>query len=348
MADSQSFGMTIFTICSNNYLAQAKVLGDSLQKINPNYNFKIFLCDKFNAAINYNTLGHQVIEIESFAPEISELAEKYHIIELNTAMKPRVIEFLFEHLKVEKVVYLDPDIFVSHSLSELENYLDHYSILLTPHVNTPIPLDGKQPSESLFLNYGIYNLGFIALNNDENSSALVKWWKNTTYTQGFVSVCNGLFVDQLPMNLAPLFFKGVKILREMGYNMAPWNLHERELFMRGDNYYVNDLSPLYFYHFSNFIVNSNELPLQNHNRFTLKSRPDLLAIHELYNQCLIAAKFDDFSRISCAYNTIYQKAIAKRSPQNLQRVHLLQRVITSIKKQVPHSVKIFIRKRINL
>ena len=235
MADSQSVGMTIFTICSNNYLAQAKVLGDSLQKVNPNYNFKIFLCDKFDAAINYNTIGHEVIEIESFAPEISDLAEKYHIIELNTAMKPRVIEFLFEYLKAEKVVYLDPDIFVNHSLSELENYLDHYSILLTPHVNTPIPLDGMQPSESLFLNYGIYNLGFIALQNDENSNALVKWWKNTTYTQGFVSVCNGLFVDQLPMNLAPLFFKGVKILREMGYNMAPWNLHERKLSFRSDS-----------------------------------------------------------------------------------------------------------------
>jgi hypothetical protein len=42
---SQKFA---FTICSINYLAQAKVLADSLKKTNPDYEFVIGLCDKID------------------------------------------------------------------------------------------------------------------------------------------------------------------------------------------------------------------------------------------------------------------------------------------------------------
>lgn len=154
--------MTIFTICSNNYLAQAIVLGNSVKENNPNDNFSIFLCDKKSSKINYEELPHEVIELEIVEPNIVELAKKYNIIELNTAVKPTVFKYLFKN-GVEKAIYLDPDIFVFQPLDILNDELENYSILLTPHIFKPIPLDGKTPSESTFLNYGIYNLGFLAL-----------------------------------------------------------------------------------------------------------------------------------------------------------------------------------------
>jgi len=55
-----------FTLCSNNYLAQAKTLGNSLLKNNPDYLFFIGLVDKFNPEIDYTIFKpYQVIEIES-------------------------------------------------------------------------------------------------------------------------------------------------------------------------------------------------------------------------------------------------------------------------------------------
>lgn len=57
--------------------------------------------------------------------------------------------------------------------------LDKYSILLTPHIYTPVPVDGKKPGENTFLNYGIYNLGFLALKNDFTAREFAHWWKKS-------------------------------------------------------------------------------------------------------------------------------------------------------------------------
>ncbi len=106
-------------------------------------------------------------------------------------------------------------------MSDLQKYLENYSIVLVPHIYTPIPMDGKTPQESNFLNYGIYNLGFIAVKNTTISVQFIRWWKDTTYNFGFFSVKDGLFVDQLPINLVPIFFEEVYIITHFGYNMAP-------------------------------------------------------------------------------------------------------------------------------
>ena len=42
-----------FTLCSNNYLAQAKTLGDSFKKHHPDFEFIIGLVDDFSDQIDY-------------------------------------------------------------------------------------------------------------------------------------------------------------------------------------------------------------------------------------------------------------------------------------------------------
>src|SRR5262249_49877928 len=144
------------------------------------------------------------------------------------------------------------------------------------HILTPIQLDGKRPTENTFLRYGVYNLGFISARRTDESLALMRWWKERTYSAGHFSPDGGMFVDQLYMNLAPLLFGGISVLRHEGYNVAPWNLHERVLSNKDGSYVVNDTFPLVFFHFSSFRVDSGELPLHHYNRFTMKSRPDLV------------------------------------------------------------------------
>jgi hypothetical protein len=71
-----------FTICSNNYLAYAKILGKSLKKYEPDSKFFIFLCDEKNAAIDYTILADEVIPMHEIEPQLPALALKYNIIEL--------------------------------------------------------------------------------------------------------------------------------------------------------------------------------------------------------------------------------------------------------------------------
>ena len=79
-----------FTICSNNYLAQAKILCDSLLENNPNYKVVIGLCDELSDSIDYSFFNNieiiNVSKIDIFCFE--EIIKKYNIIELNTSIKP--------------------------------------------------------------------------------------------------------------------------------------------------------------------------------------------------------------------------------------------------------------------
>ncbi|HEX4374282.1 MAG TPA: hypothetical protein VHZ50_13355, partial [Puia sp.] len=88
--------MYSFTICSNNYLAQATVLGNSVKLHNPSYQFTIFLVDEKNEKIDYEKIGHEIIPVHLIEPDLDKLVLKYDIIELNTCIKPRIFEYLFE------------------------------------------------------------------------------------------------------------------------------------------------------------------------------------------------------------------------------------------------------------
>lgn len=296
-----------FTICSNNYLAQAAVLGRSLKALAPGVSFFIFLCDKKRADIDYSTLADEVIPVAAIEPAMQELAHKYNIIELNTCVKPRAIEYLLQERKAAKVLYLDPDIKVYSPLTPLFTALDSSDIILTPHVYTPIPIDNKKPAEHTFLNYGIYNLGFVGVSNRAEALRFTSWWKEHTYKEGYFAPEKGIFVDQLPINHAPIFFENVQILPYRGANMAPWNLHERYLGIVNGQYVVNEKEPLMFFHFSSFGIDKNELPLHHYNRFKLADRPDLHTLYAEYNEELKAAGYAFYKPFESSYS-IMRKA----------------------------------------
>src|ERR1700761_4920483 len=107
----------IFTVCSNNYLAKAHVLGISVRKHEPDSCFFIFLCDEKDERIDYPSLADEVITISSIEPEFLQLVLKYNIVELNTSVKPRVFEYLIHGRGFDKVIYLDPDIKLYNSLT---------------------------------------------------------------------------------------------------------------------------------------------------------------------------------------------------------------------------------------
>lgn len=295
----------VFTICSNNYLAQAKTLGDSLLKYNPDYKFIIFLCDKKNEKIDYSFFDpYQIIEAcEIGIEKFDEMDKKYNIIELNTSVKPFVFDYIYNNFQDAKfVMYFDPDTCVFDKLAPIEEELENSSILLTPHIYTPIEFDGKTPTENTFTQHGTYNLGFLGTKRDKNTFELLTWWKRRLEINCFNRPQNGVFVDQLPMNFAPLFFDGVQISDNWGLNMAPWNLHERFLTLKDKKYFINDKKPLIFYHFSNCSPLEPDLLSNYYNRITFSGQGSLKEIYANYKTTVLKNNYAKFSQIKCIYS----------------------------------------------
>jgi len=338
----------IFTICSNNYLAQASVLEQSLRTHHTDFIFFTILVDERSHLVNYDQLPFECIPIAEIEPDIASLMERYNIVELNTCVKPTIFQHFFDKHQADKIIYLDPDISVYHSLHNLDTLFETNDILLTPHIYTPIPIDGEKPDENHFLNHGTFNLGFIAVQKSQESDKFISWWKNRTYLNGYSRVWDGIFVDQLYINLVPVFFKGVHIIMDWGYNMAPWNLHERYLTDKGNGVYlVNNKEALKFYHFSSFKINSNELPIHFYTRFRLADRPDLQNILTAYNNALLAAGYLHYQTIKCLYAEKYktQKALeeqerwSKKGPIVKLLIKLVKSLPAQWRKNLKNSIK---------
>lgn len=330
----------IFTICSNNYLAQAKALGDSILETNPEYRFFIGLVDTLSPEINYETeIGHPVILANEIGiPDFESLWEKYNIIELNTCVKPFFLEYFTNQYKdLSYLMYFDPDTFVFGNIADIEaEFIDGKEIILTPHILTPIPLDGKMPNEHLFLNFGTYNLGFIGIKNPSNNISFFKWWGERTYNIGFDRVSEGLFVDQLWMNFTPIFYSNTVVSKNAGLNMGPWNLHERFLSKNSEQkWIVNKNIELVFYHFSNYKFSKPEILASYYDRFGFDDRKDLIELYKDYLEILIQNNIEKLSGLKCHYVTLRNDYLENQKVQ--------QPVSKSLKTKIKDKLKSYIK-----
>lgn len=293
-----------FTLCSINYLAQAQTLGQSLRKTNPNVEFVIGLVDRLdNVDFEPDKIPpFQLLEIDKINIEcLEEMCEIYDITELNTAVKPFYFDyFLKNRPEVKNIIYFDPDIIVFDSLQSLEGNLQTYSIVLTPHITSPI-LDKFETREIDHLNTGLYNLGFVAISRSNVSIRMIDWWMERLKKDCRIDLCNGLFVDQHWMIFVPIFFReSVLVDNYYGYNVAYWNLHERQVTLNNGKYFINDV-PLIFFHFSGYSINKPEEVSKYQDRSNFENRPDIIPLFEYYAKQLLDNFNAYYSQFSCYY-----------------------------------------------
>jgi hypothetical protein len=98
---------------------------------------------------------------------------------------------------------------------------------------------------------GVFNLGFLALRRTREVDAMLAWWESRLRDGAAVDLAAGSFTDQKWADLVPAYVESMAVLRDPGYNVAYWNLHERPLRLAGDTYVAGD-SPVVFFHFSGF------------------------------------------------------------------------------------------------
>ncbi len=283
------------TIVSPNYLAYARTLATSYLAQHPGQRFFVLIvADHQDPSVFVDErAGDRFVAVslhEIGLEDVRGVAMKYDILELNTNVKPTFLKYLIRQYGLEKLVYLDPDIFVYSPLTPVFDALDHADAVLTPHITTPV-FDGKSPGEQDLLYNGTYNLGFFAVRRTDEGYRILTWWEERCLVLGFSEGRTGLFVDQKWMNLAPGLFEQVAVLRHPGCNMAFWNLHERILAFTDKGYVVNKIKPLVFFHFSGVVISDPDMLSKNTDRYLLAGRPDL---HDLFAhyKATVAANHD--------------------------------------------------------
>jgi glycosyltransferase involved in cell wall biosynthesis len=273
-----------FTIASRNYLAYALTLLQSLAEQYPSSKRYLCLADVRGDDPSLDTDLFETLTIDQLdLPDFQSFVFRYDIMELNTAVKPYMFEWLRKRHPDAGLVYLDPDILVLRPLEKVEQAFDAGALLvLTPHLNAPMT-DDKLPDELGIMRSGVYNCGFVAINAAHPSSRdIIEWWSCKLEFGCFVDLEAGLFTDQKWMDLAPGMFPDVAILRDDGYNVAYWNLAQRPVARAACGGYSAGGVPLVFAHFSGVAL-ANPMAFSKHqNRFNADNIGGLRPLYDRY------------------------------------------------------------------
>lgn len=297
----------VFTICAKNYLAQAITLKESFQRLNPDSDFFIFLSDKIES--NDVLVEGIVLLDNSWICDWENMAFKYNVIEFSTSIKPFCFKKLFKQ-NYSKVIYLDPDIYVTNSLNEIFNYLDLKSIVLTPHYcNIQTEYTGSITEEEILF-VGIYNLGFVAISNNLTGNKIIDWWINRLANKCYADKYDALHVDQKWMDFIPAFFPNETLVtHHLGINPAIWNLHERELIIDGNGEYKirnissNELFPLLFFHFSGFDPFKPKLINRRHPNYNTDIYPSYIPLFNEYIDGVYKNGYNKYSKMTYSFNS---------------------------------------------
>lgn len=310
-----------YTSITSNYLPKARVLVESIKRVDPDVQFHLVLSD--NVPIGFD-LTAELFDNVIFAEELvtkgfPQWAFSHSVVELCTAVKGVALEHIFSNFDASQVFYFDPDMVVFARLDELQQELAHCSLVLTPHQTDPEINDmGILDNEMSSLRHGVFNLGFVGVRNIAEGRRFSRWWADRLLKYCYDDMPLGLFTDQKWVNLAPCFFDDVGILRSPAFNVATWNLTNRKATgSLAEGIRING-EPLGFYHFSGFDSGDQRIMLERYG----KESPVLYKLRDWYiDECerngqstlgSISSKYDHFNNgevIGRGYRLLYRQRI---------------------------------------
>ena len=299
--------MTIhaFTSFSYSYLNRARVLASTLKLQHPDWVLWAVLTDKEPEGFTFDLAQEEFDGLLTAEDLFGDAAESWlfghDVVEACTAVKGKASVEILNQSDCEKLIYFDPDIAVINPMDEVIDLLDTHSIVLTPHQTDPEHRFDRwaiQDNEIASLNYGVFNLGFVAIANDPEGRRFAQWWDDRLRDWCHDRLDIGVFVDQKWCNLVPCFFENVKVLRDPGYNVASWNLNQRKMrYDESGTALIND-RPLRFYHFTK-LGPVGDVMTQRYAR-------DNIAVYELwwwYRQQVLSASCDTIPKGWWYYGT---------------------------------------------
>lgn len=290
------------TIASANYLSRVEVLKNSLHAHNPSSILHVLLCEHPDVCRSISgATGFTFISPDQVCSGWLHMAFYYNITEFNTALKPFLIDFLFEY-GYDVIIYFDPDIEIFGSLNDLEDLMQDKDLILTPHICNPIGMDGFAPTIDTFIRAGQFNLGFIAVSNTAETRPVLKWWQDVCFEHCILHPYHRLFVDQFWADILPSFIQNFFCLRDAAYNMAYWNIFQRRL-VHQNGRWLTDSGELKFFHFSGFLKNDLRKVSMHQNRVVAEVGSDLHTMMAHYLERITSAKWSRYDTCHYSFET---------------------------------------------
>jgi len=173
--------------------------------------------------------------------------------QLRWSLKSVLLRYLLQEQGIQQAIYLDNDIYFHGNPEVIWSELNTACMLLTPHRYPSNPQDRQNWLEANF-RVGLYNAGFLAV----SAAAIpaLEWWASCCLYRCEKNYWRGLFDDQKYLDLIPVKYDGVKVLKHAGCNVAGWNFHELQWRPSSTKVLLNEQDELIFMHYNQFTFDS--------------------------------------------------------------------------------------------
>lgn len=277
----------LLTISTIAQLPNALTLGGSFELHHPGELFVIGLADDpDHLPAGFQCAYPVLLATDCLGPEVALLSTQYTPTEFVAASKPSFIRAALDTFTSESyLLYADPETFIYQPLTPIYEQLQSASALITPHI-TQAPNDSARPDEKALQNIGLYSSGFLAFSRTTETNRLVAWWQDRVTSRAFINPCEGLCADQLWLMHWPIFFEGVRVVKNPGWQVALWNLPERQLHLTNAGWRVGKEVPLLFINFRG-LTNPDAGFFPNQTRLPLANRADVQTLVADYQRSLL-------------------------------------------------------------
>jgi hypothetical protein len=296
--------MTLFfTVVTTNYLPYAVSLLDSAKLYHPEFEYCICLADYLsNDQIATNDLikKYPILQLHELGTEEFDfITQNYNPMQLANCSKVLFARHFLNQKHIDQVIFCDSDTYFFGKLPATT--LDNDAIVISPHFTHPPNIDMKR-QELEVLNAGLYNGGYFKLNKSAETDSYIDWLRERSVKECIYDFKRGFYGEQLWLNLVPLYFKNVFIETNAGINVAYWNLHERQISEKDGTFFVNETTPLCFFHYSGWDYN-NPIEISKWSLFTAEVRPDLKQILARYHTALKQNEYEHYIDIKNYYTS---------------------------------------------
>jgi hypothetical protein len=243
--------LAIATVVAKNYLPFARAWTDSIRRQHPDLPLYVLLADEPEGYFTPDRESFHVLRLADVRlPPDRHFFFRNNRQEVVIASKPYVLSHLLE-IGFQSAIFLDTDILVLSALDELFTQVSRHALTLTPHILDPLLGNDRIERELNILQAGVFNGGFIGVSNTPATHRFLAWWQERHVNHCRHDVPRGMHYDQRWLDFAPSFVEDLRILRDPVYNVAYWNLPERDPRMNGDQVLIGG-RPCAFFHFSGF------------------------------------------------------------------------------------------------
>ncbi len=232
----------LVTICTIRQLPQAIALGDSFCQYATHPTDKPLVLIGLSDDPDHLPVGfvspYPLLAVKELLNpmELTTLSSVYTPTEFASACKPLFIAEAFRRYpSEEKLLYADPNIQFTGPLAPIWEQLSTANTLLTPFVTEKLR-DDHWPDEKFFQNIGLYSADFLAFRRSSETDRLLTWWDERVRERAYINFCEGLCLDQIWLMHVPVFFRDVRAIRNPGWHVALWNLHERTIRREGEEW----------------------------------------------------------------------------------------------------------------